>query len=75
MIHYVVKVNGTDKKVLPEEVGSIIISSLKQAAERNLSTPVSKVILSVPAEFDDLQRNYTKKAASIAGSVYFCQKH
>ncbi|XP_041370041.1 heat shock 70 kDa protein 13-like [Gigantopelta aegis] len=67
MVHYVVKVNGTDKKVLPEEVGAIIIGSLKQAAEHNLTTAVNKVIMSVPAEFDDLQRNYTKKAASIAG--------
>lgn len=67
MIRYVVTVNKTEHRVLPEEVGSVIISTLRSAAERNLTVPVKNVVLSVPAEFDDLQRNYTRKAASIAG--------
>lgn len=71
MIRYVVTVNNTEKFVTPEEVGSVVIGTLRRAAERNLSASVTKVVLSVPAEFDELQRNYTKKAASLAGSIYY----
>lgn len=67
MIRYVVSVNGTDRRVTPEEVGSILLTTLKEAAERNVTVPVTKTVMSVPAEFDDLQRNYTRKAANIAG--------
>ncbi|KAK7110606.1 heat shock 70 kDa protein 13-like [Littorina saxatilis] len=67
MIRYVVTVNKTERRVTPEEVGSVIVGTLRSAAERNLTVPVKKVVMSVPAEFDDAQRNYTKKAASIAG--------
>ncbi|XP_064599899.1 heat shock 70 kDa protein 13-like [Liolophura sinensis] len=71
MIRYVVSVNGTERKVTPEEVGSILLSTLKEAAERNVTVPVTKAVMSVPAEFDDLQRNYTRKAANIAGLEVF----
>nr|KAG5699015.1 hypothetical protein BaRGS_025409 [Batillaria attramentaria] len=67
MIRYVVTVNKTERRVSPEEVGSVIVSTLRSAAQQNLSAPVNKVVMSVPAEFDDMQRNYTKKTASIAG--------
>ena len=69
MIRYVVMVNKTEQRVSPEEVGSMIVGSLRSAAERNLTVPVRRVVMSVPAEFDDMQRNYTKKTASIAGSM------
>ncbi|XP_076468566.1 heat shock 70 kDa protein 13-like [Babylonia areolata] len=67
MIRYVVTVNRTERRVTPEEVGSYIVGTLRQAAQQNLTVPVTKVVMSVPAEFDDSQRNYTRKAASIAG--------
>lgn len=67
MIRYVVTVNKTERRVTPEEVGSVIVGTLRKAAQQNLSGPVDRVVMSVPAEFDDMQRNYTKKAASIAG--------
>jgi len=67
MIRYVVSVNKTEQRLYPEQIGSIIINLLKEAAQRNLSSPVTKVVLSVPAEFNQQQRNYTGKAANIAG--------
>ncbi|KAL8602886.1 hypothetical protein ACOMHN_026846 [Nucella lapillus] len=67
LIRYVVTVNRTEQRVKPEEVGSFIVGTLRSAAQQNLSVPVTRVVMSVPAEFDDSQRNYTKKAASIAG--------
>ncbi|XP_033641511.1 heat shock 70 kDa protein 13-like [Asterias rubens] len=54
-------------EVTPEYVGSCIVSELKTTAERNLGFKVNKVVLSVPAEFDEMQRNYTRKAAELAG--------
>lgn len=67
LVHFVVKVNGTVKILYPEDVGAIIIGTLREAAANNLSTPVTKAVLSVPAEFDARQRNHTKKAAMLAG--------
>ena len=69
MIRYVVMVNKTERRVSPEEVGSVIVGTLRSAAERNLTVPVKRVVMSVPAEFDDMQRNYTRKTASIAGNI------
>ena len=67
MIRYVITVNKTEQRITPERVGSLIVGTLRSAAERNLSVPVTRVVMSVPAEFDDMQRNYTRKTASIAG--------
>ena len=62
-----VHVNNTKRLVTPEEVGQHILLELLGAAERNLSARVGKAVMSVPAEFDDMQRNYTKKAGLLAG--------
>ncbi|GFS17621.1 heat shock 70 kDa protein 13 [Elysia marginata] len=67
MVSFSIVVNGTERLIAPQEVGSIIIQELKQAAERNLSAPVNRAVLSVPAEFDENQRNFTMKAGAIAG--------
>ncbi|KAK6177911.1 hypothetical protein SNE40_012780 [Patella caerulea] len=67
MMYYVVAVNNTVYKITPEMVGGNIIKLLRDTATRNISSPVTKVVMSVPAEFDSRQRNYTEKAASIAG--------
>lgn len=63
------KVNETVKILYPEDVGAMIIGTLREAAANNLSTPVTKAVLSVPAEFDSKQRNHTKKAAILAGNT------
>lgn len=68
MVRYVLNVNKTELRLSPEEIGSVIIKFLKGVAERNLTAPASKCVMSVPAEFDERQRNYTKKAGSIAGT-------
>ena len=67
MVHFLVRVNGTERHIYPEDVGAIIISTLRQVAANNLSMPVTKAVMSVPAEFDERQRNHTRMAAVIAG--------
>lgn len=67
MVRYVFNVNKTELRMSPEEIGSVIVKFLMNVAERNLTAPVTKCVMSVPAEFDEMQRNYTKKAGSIAG--------
>ena len=71
MIRYVISVNDTERRVSPEEIGATIIGHLRSAAERNLTAPVKKAVMSVPAEFDAKQRNYTIKAGNLAGNVKF----
>ncbi|CAH2219400.1 heat shock 70 kDa 13 [Pelobates cultripes] len=53
--------------VTPEYIGSQLLLKLKNIAETYLGIPVSKAVISVPAEFDERQRNYTVKAANLAG--------
>lgn len=55
------------KKLYPQEVGSIIISYLKKSAEKQLKIPLKQVVISVPAEFGENQRNVTGQAAELAG--------
>ena len=69
MVYFKLNVNNTDRHLYPEDVGSIIISTLRSAAASNLSSPVTRAVLSVPAEFDQQQRNYTRKAAQLAGNL------
>ena len=67
MVYFKLTVNNTERHLYPEDVGSIIISTLRAAAAANLSSPVTRAVLSVPAEFSQQQRNYTRKAAQLAG--------
>ncbi|KAM5181226.1 heat shock 70 kDa protein 13 [Mantella aurantiaca] len=63
---YSIKTNETFT-VTPEYIGSRLLLKLKKMAENYLGIPVSKAVISVPAEFDGRQRNYTVKAANMAG--------
>ncbi|KAG8590817.1 hypothetical protein GDO81_006919 [Engystomops pustulosus] len=63
---YSIKTNETFT-VTPEYIGSQLLLKLKKMAEEYLGLPVSKAVISVPAEFDERQRNYTVKAANLAG--------
>ncbi|KFQ45955.1 Heat shock 70 kDa protein 13, partial [Nestor notabilis] len=54
-------------RVTPEYIGSQLLLKLKRMAEDYIGMPVSKAVISVPAEFDERQRNSTIKAANIAG--------
>lgn len=53
--------------ISPEMVGAEIIKRLRKAAEANLTIPVTKTVMAVPADFDEQQRNFTKQAAMLAG--------
>uniref|UniRef100_A0A673J5U2 Heat shock 70 kDa protein 13 n=1 Tax=Sinocyclocheilus rhinocerous TaxID=307959 RepID=A0A673J5U2_9TELE len=53
--------------VTPEFIGSRLLLKMKKMAEKQLGIPIDKAVISVPAEFDERQRNYTIRAANLAG--------
>lgn len=53
--------------VSPEFIGSRLLLRMRKMAERQLGVPIQKAVISVPAEFDERQRNYTVRAANLAG--------
>src|ERR1700733_4195056 len=56
-----------DRTVTPEEVSSIILRKLKADAEKALGYSVDRAVITVPAYFNDLQRQATKRAGEAAG--------
>jgi molecular chaperone DnaK len=56
-----------DKEYRPEEVSALILKYLKANAERFLNEPVDRLVVTVPANFNDKQRNATKRAGELAG--------
>lgn len=62
-----VKVKMGDKEYSPEEVSAMILGKLKADAEKFLGQPVTEAVITVPAYFDDSQRQATKDAGKIAG--------
>lgn len=53
--------------VSPEFIGSRLLMEMRRMAERQLGVAVEKAVVSVPADFDERQRNYTVRAAQLAG--------
>jgi molecular chaperone DnaK len=62
-----VKVRLGDRDYAPQEISSIILGRLKEAAERHLGQPVRKAVITVPAFFNEVQREATRAAGELAG--------
>jgi molecular chaperone DnaK len=62
-----VRVRIQDKKYSPPEVSAMVLRKLKEAAESHLGETVTRAVITVPAYFNDAQRQATKDAGQIAG--------
>ena len=64
---YVIQYKGETKRYFPEQISAMILEKLKKNAEDFLGSSVEKAIITVPAYFNDSQRQATKDAGKIAG--------
>jgi molecular chaperone DnaK len=65
--HIQVEVNGEKKTFSPPEISAMILAKLKSDAEAKLGEKITQAVITVPAYFNDSQRNATKDAGKIAG--------
>ena len=61
------KVTIQGKEYTPQKISAMILQKIKRDAESFLGEPISKAVITVPANFDDNQRTATKDAGRIAG--------
>ncbi|KAL3108477.1 hypothetical protein niasHT_015399 [Heterodera trifolii] len=66
-VYFEVHQKGVKRQIRPEEIGAIIIKYLRKMAQNHFNVNIPEVVISVPAEFDQMQRNYTTKAVELAG--------
>merc|ERR1712224_407743 len=62
-----VQVSGKEKTMAPEEVSSMVLTKMKETAENYLGKEVKHAVITVPAYFNDAQRQSTKDAGTISG--------
>ncbi len=62
-----VQENGSDKEFSPQEISAFILQKMKKTAEDYLGETVTEAVITVPAYFNDAQRQATKDAGKIAG--------
>jgi len=62
-----VKVPLGEQQFRPQEISAMILRRLKEAAEKDLGQPVGKAVITVPAYFNDTQRQATREAGQLAG--------
>jgi molecular chaperone DnaK len=65
--HVGIKVDGQDTPFTPPQISAMVLGKLKQSAEDYLGQPVTRAVITVPAYFNDAQRQATKDAGKIAG--------
>jgi heat shock protein 1/8 len=63
----VIQEKGVKKTYFPEEISAMVLMRCKELAEKFLKQPVTRAVITVPAYFNDSQRNATKTAGLIAG--------
>src|SRR5439155_9664671 len=62
-----VRVDISGKEYTPQEISAMILQKMKQTAEDYLGTKITEAVITVPAYFNDAQRQATKDAGEIAG--------
>ena len=67
-----VKVKCKDKDMQPEEVSAMILTKMKETAENYLGKEVKHAVVTVPACFNDAQRQSAKDAGTISGMNVLC---
>ena len=69
--HIEVEVSGEKKRFSPPEISAMILGKLKADAEAKLGEKITQAVITVPAYFNDSQRNATKDSGKIAGLDVF----